>query len=110
MMSLCHSWLGRDLSKNRGLAGLFTGLGLAFFVSPLSESALCTLEALVGTRKKRLSTSAIRRGPYSGCLFFITKIRRLTVPLSLGFAPLRGFAINPSLPCSRYAFTQRCTE
>jgi hypothetical protein len=74
MMSLCHSWFGRDLSKNRGLDGFFTGLALAFFVNPSSESALCTLEALVGTRKNRLSTSAIRRGPYSGCLFFIPTI------------------------------------
>ena len=26
MMSLCHNWLGRERSKNRGLGGFFTGL------------------------------------------------------------------------------------
>ena len=99
MMSLCHNWFGFDLSKNRGLAGFFTGLRFAFFVNPSSESALCTLVALVGTRKKRLSTSAIRRGPYSGCFFFITTIWRLTVSVILGFEPVRSLATNPSAPC-----------
>jgi hypothetical protein len=110
MMSLCHNWFGRDLSKNRGLDGFLTGLGLTFFVNPSSESVLCTLVALAGTRKNRLSTSAIRRGPYSGCFFFIPMIRLLTALFSLGLAPVRGLAINPSVPRSRYALTQRITE
>jgi hypothetical protein len=34
MMSLCQSWFGRDLSKNRGLGGFFAGLDLVFCVNP----------------------------------------------------------------------------
>ena len=94
-MSLCHSWFGRDLSKNRGLAGFFTRLDLAFLVSPSSASVLWTLVALAETRKNRLSTSVIRRGPYSGCFFFMPKICCLTDSFSLGFAPLRGLATKP---------------
>jgi hypothetical protein len=40
MMSLCHSWFGRERSKNRGLEGFFAGLGLAFSVIPASERVL----------------------------------------------------------------------
>jgi hypothetical protein len=110
MMSLCHSWFGRDLSKKRGFAGFFTGLDLAFFVRPSPESVLCTLVALALTRKKRLSTAAMRRGPYSGWDLFTPTIRFLTASVSLGRAPGGSLGTSPSAPCCRYAFAQRCTE
>jgi hypothetical protein len=69
-MSLCHSWLGRARSKKRGLAGFFSALTGRFFTRPREESALWTVAGLVRIRKKRLRTSVIRRGPYSGCSAF----------------------------------------
>ena len=39
MMSLCHIWLGRARSKNRGLEGFLAGLRRPLSVSPREESS-----------------------------------------------------------------------
>jgi hypothetical protein len=109
-MSLCHSWFGRARSKNRGLPGFFCGFAGRFFTSPRAASVLCNVEALVRIRKKRLSTSVIRRGPYSGCAAFTATACCRT---SSGTRLLRftgRLGSSPAAPWSRKAFTQRWIE
>ncbi len=68
-MSDCQSWFGPARSKRRG-RGSSLGVFASVSISPASCSIRRTSLSLIPIASKRLSTSRIRRVPYSGCAFF----------------------------------------
>ena len=85
-MSDCQSWFGSARSKRRG-KGSGRGIGAGVSNSFASCSIRRTSVSLMGSASKRLSTSRMRRVPYSGFDFFsaITASRRGSAAASFAF-------------------------
>lgn len=109
-MSDCHSWFGSALSKRRG-----PGSGLATFAGVSSKFASCSIRrtsvSLIGSASKRLSTSRIRRVPYSGFAFFsaITASPLGSSAAGFAFAGPGVFGNSASKPPFSYACRHSCT-
>jgi hypothetical protein len=105
-MSLCHSWLGFDRSKKRGLGGLRGVFFFAFGISPCRCSVFRTVSGLAFTNSARLSHWLIRFTPKLGCCRFTSAIFRPSRSLDGGGALLAGDrSFRPSSPPSRYRRT-----
>ena len=100
-MSVCHSWLGRARSKNRGLAGFFFGRRRLFSTRFSACSAWRTVSGLACMKNIRRRMWEIRQLPCSGLCRFSSTAFAFTAALTFGVPGAIRRDCSPASPCAR---------